>query len=86
MVGENSSTRLTDRDLRNLAPLELANHREDRFRGDGNRSHLSEYKEADREILSRIYQVLQSVFEEMLQGNHDPTNFCRVLSKHAHRA
>ena len=85
MVGANSFTRLTDRDLRNLAPLELTNHREDRFRGDSNRSHLSEYQEVDREILLRIYQVLQSVFEEMLQGNHDPTNFCRVLSKHAHQ-
>ena len=35
--------------------------------------------------MSRTYQRLQSVFEAMLQGTHDPTHFCRVLSEHAHQ-
>jgi len=85
MEGANSCIPLTDRELRNLAPLDLANHRQDRFRGDGNRSQLSEYNEADREILSRTYQRLQSVFEAMLQATHDPTHSYRVLGEHAHQ-
>ena len=78
-----SYTELTGRELITLAPLELVNYREDRFRGDGNRSHLSEFEETDRKILSRIYLVLQSIFEEMQKGHHDPAHICRILSKHA---
>jgi hypothetical protein len=57
MTSETSYTKLTSRGLSNLAPLELANYREDRFRGDGNRFQLPEYEEADRQILLRIYQA-----------------------------
>ena len=83
MAKETSHTQLTSRELRNLAPLELTNYREDRFRGDSNRSHLLEYHVTDKEILLRIYQILQSVFEEMLQGHHDHTHICQVLTAHA---
>jgi len=82
MAAESPFTPLSSRELINLAPLELANYREDRFRGDGSRSRLSEYEEADREILVRIYQVLQGIFEEMQQENHDPAHICRILSQH----
>jgi hypothetical protein len=85
MAGANSLALLTDPELRSLAPLELANYREDRFRGDASRSYLSEYQEADREILLLIYQVLENIFEEMLQRNHDPMHLSRVLSEHAHQ-
>jgi hypothetical protein len=74
---------LSGRELTALAPLDLANHREDRFRGDGNRSHLSEYEEPDRVLLSRLYHSLQSIFQEMLQGNRDSGDFSRVLNQHA---
>jgi hypothetical protein len=77
------STPLTGSELVNLAPLNLANYREDRFRGDGNRSDLSEYAVVDQEILSRIYEELQVLFEEMLQGNHDSTHVCAVLNRNA---
>jgi signal transduction histidine kinase len=83
MAKDNSFTQLTRPELIRLAPLELANYREDRFRGDSNRSHLSEYKEEDRKLLLRIYNILQGLFEEMLRGHHDPAHTCRVLNENA---
>jgi hypothetical protein len=83
MAEEQSYTQLTEPELRNLAPLELANYREDRFRGDSNRSQLSEYDGADIKILCRIYHLLQSLFEEMLQGHPDLTHIGRVLNGNA---
>ena len=63
MAGENSRVQLTARELGDLAPPDLKNYREDRFRGDSNRSHLSEYAEEDRQILLQIYEALQNVFQ-----------------------
>lgn len=83
MAEDQSYARLSGSELSNLAPLELANYREDRFRGDSNRSHLSEYGDEDREILVRIYDALQSVFKKMLQGHHDAEHICQVLNENA---
>jgi hypothetical protein len=83
MAEEKSDTQLTRRELVNLAPLDLANHREDRFRGDGNRSYLSDYEKEDQKLLSHVYQILQSVFEEMQQVHLDPAQIGRVLTEHA---
>jgi hypothetical protein len=76
-------TSLTPQELGNLAPLHLRNYREDRFRGDSNRSHLSEYEEEDQQILLRLYRALQNIFHELQQGPHDHTHICRVLTDHA---
>jgi hypothetical protein len=81
MAGETSYVRLTPGEVEKLAPLELRNYREDRFRGDSSRSHLSEYADEDRQILLRIYQSLQSVFQELLQGHQDHDHICRVLTE-----
>jgi hypothetical protein len=83
MAEENSHTQLTIRELTDLAPLELVNYRQDRFRGDTNRSKLSEYDEGDREILIRIYQVLLGVFGEMHEAHHDHIHLGRVLDRYA---
>ena len=80
MAGENSHVQLTAAELESLAPLDLRNYREDRFRGDNSRSQLSEYAEEDRQFLLRIYQGLQGVFEELLHGHHDHEHIRRVLT------
>jgi len=85
MSKENSFPQPTSEKLTSMAPLELPNYREDRFRGDSNRSHLTEQEDADRKIFSRIYQELQNVFEEMQQGQFDPKCLGRVLTKNARR-
>jgi hypothetical protein len=81
MAGDNSQAHLTAGDLGNLAPLDLKNYREDRFRGDSNRSQLSDYADEDRQILLRIYQTLQGVFQELLQGHQDHEQISRVLTE-----
>ena len=81
MAGENVHAPLSARELISLAPLDLRNFREDRFRGDSNRSQLSEYAHEDRQILGRIYHLLQNVFQDLLQGHHDPKHICRVLTE-----
>jgi hypothetical protein len=83
MTGENADTQPIGSKLRDLAPLELPNYRDDRFRGDTNRSRLSDYEETDKKLLGRIYQVLQSLFEEMQQGHLDPAHIGRVLTERA---
>jgi hypothetical protein len=83
MAGEHSHAHLTELELENLAPLDLRNYREDRFRGDGNRSRLSEFEESDRLLLLRIYQALQGVFEEMLPAHLDPAHIGHVLTEQA---
>lgn len=74
---------LTGSEIANLAPLILRNYREDRFCGEKNRSTLSEFADEDSRSLLSIYHALQSIFQELLDGHHDPEHVRRVLTDRA---
>src|ERR1700683_2262284 len=81
MTDDDPHAQLSDRELGKLAPTHLKNYREDRFRGDSSRSNLSEYADEDRQILIRVYDRLQSVFQELLPEHHDPMHICQILTE-----
>jgi hypothetical protein len=48
-----------------LAPIRLANHRHDRFRGDAQRALLKDFDPDDRKLLGSIYQNLQTLLLDL---------------------
>ena len=83
MTRDHLDTQLIVSKLRDLAPLELPNYRDDRFRGDTNRSRLSDYEETDKNCSGGFTTYLQSLFEEMQEGHLDPAHIGRVLTERA---